>query len=210
MTGHAGDRRRSAGFHRLPRSFVRRAIPLALAMAALGAACGGGDGEDAATTTSTRTESTTTSTTAPTTTVAAEGPEEWVRVAQDLNRREFELLEDPNPDELARLYAESCECWQERLDTVEFLAERNEHFEGQPTSVLYVRYEGEFAAGDLHRLTVKAQANAARRVDEDGGVVQELPAGEQSCVSLGIRSDGAGGAWRIYSRTPLPACPEGG
>lgn len=204
MTGRAATDRPTG-----PRRWLgRRALPLVLATAVLGAGCGGDDGEGAGTTTSTHRESTT-STTASTTTVAAEGPEEWVRVAQDLSTREFELLNDPKPDELSQLYAESCECWDERLETVEFLSGRNEHLEGEPTSVLYVRYESEIAEGELHRLTVKAQTNAARRVDENGRFVQELPAGDPSCTSLGIRPDGAGGAWRIYSRTELPACPEG-
>jgi hypothetical protein len=144
-----------------------------------------------------------------TTTVAAEGPSEWVEVARDVNRRDFALLESPDPDALSQVYAESCECWDDHLGTVRYLAERREHFEGQPTNVLFVRHEGTIGDGELHQITVKAQTNPAQRVDADGSVVQELSAGEPACVSLGLRADGADGAWRIYSETQLPECPEG-
>jgi hypothetical protein len=186
---------------------IRPAIWVLLAVAApvFVGACGSDDSDDA---TPTSTERSTTTAPATTSTVPAEGPQEWIEAVRDVNERDFALLSDPEPSRLADVYSETCECWSDQLETVEFLAERDEHFEGEPPTVLFVRHEGEIA-GEVHQLTVKARTNTVRRVDADGNAVQEIPASEPSCMSIGLRADGPGDAWRVYSQTTLPQCPEG-
>lgn len=195
---------------------VRRAAWLAVGVVAatFAGACGsgddGGDGDEAAsgTTAQGATSTTTTTSETTTTTVAAEGPEEWIEAVRDVNERDFALLSDPDPGRLAEIYSATCECWDDQLGTVEFLAERGERFEGEPPIVLSVRHEGALADGAVHQLTVEARTNPMRRIDADGNVVQELPASEPSCMSLGLRADGPDGAWRVHSQTTLPECPE--
>lgn len=181
---------------------------LVAALAAQLTGCGGDDGGEAATTTTEQAAATTSAPEATTTTVAAEGPPEWIEAVQEVNERELTLLSDPDPGRLQEVYAETCECWDDQLETVEYLADRGEHFEGEPATVLFVRHEAEIADA-VHQLTVKARTNRLTRVDADGDLVQELPASEPSCMSIGLRADGPSGAWRVYSRTPLPQCPAG-
>jgi hypothetical protein len=170
------------------------------------ASCGGSDddGESSATT-----ETTTDGSTATTaTTVAAEGPPEWVEVARDLMQRSFELRQDPDLDRLADLYAEGCDCWEQERETIQFLIDNGEHIEGRPAEVLFVRHELTDEETGLVNITVQARTSPMQRVDADGQVVQEIPAEDPSCVAYAILDDGPGGAWRIYSETGLPDCPE--
>jgi hypothetical protein len=197
----------------------RRTVLLAALLAAglLAAACGGDDGDEetsGTTTTTAEDEATTTSTAttveSTTTTVATQGDAEWVDVARSIYERNFALLADPDPARVTDLYAETCACFGPHMDTVEFLASRGEHVEGQAASVLFVKYEQTDATTGLVDLTVKGQANPLRRVRADGTVVEEFPTEDApSCVSFSLRPDGPGGAYRVYSQTDLSGCPEG-
>ena len=196
----------------LPTSRPLRWVPALVLAVLLGAtACGGSD-EEADSPDST--EEPSAPTTAPTgdattTTVAAEGPAEWVAVAQDLYERDFQLRAEPDPERVADLYAETCDCWDEQLSTVEFLVDNGEHFEGQAADVVYVEHEMTDPETGLVNLTVQGRTNPLRRVSSDGDVVQEIPADQLSCVAYAVLADGPDGAYRIYSATALPACPEG-
>jgi hypothetical protein len=199
----------------------RRTILLAALFAAclLAAACGGDDGgeetsgtttttaEDDATTTSTTTRAGSTSTT-----VATQGDAEWIDVARSVFDRDFALLNNPDPARVTDLYAETCPCMGPSRDTVEFLASRNEHVEGQAASVLFVRHENTDDTTGLVDLTIEIQANPLSRVAADGTVVEEFSQGESSsCLSYSLRPDGPGGAYRVYSLTNLAAsaCSQG-
>lgn len=191
-------------------SRARFVIP-AVVLGVVLAACGGDDDAASESTTTTEVdEPTTTSSESTTTTVETTGDAQWVDVARGLYSRYAELLASPDPDRVSDLYAETCTCWEEFFGTVEFLAAEGDHIEGQPTSVLHVQHENTDSATGLIDLTVRGQANELRRVDGDGSVVEEYPADEEpGCTSFSIKADGPGGAYRIYSETPLSGCPEG-
>ena len=194
-------------------SRTRFLIP-ALVLGLVLAGCGGDDDTDDGAaddaTTTTVDESTTTSTEPPSTTVATSGDAEWVDVARSLYTRYADLLANPDPDQVSDLYAETCTCWDEFFGTVEFLAAEGDHIEGPPTDVLHVTHENTDDQTGLVDLTVQGQAGELRRVDEHGDVVEEYPAEESpGCTSFSIKADGPGGAYRIYSETPLTGCPEG-
>lgn len=64
---------------------------------------------------------------------------------------------------------------------------------------------------DFVDLTVQIQAEPQQRVDQDGNVVQEVPAqSEPSCVSLTLRPDGLEGAYRVHTQLALTDCPSAG
>lgn len=180
-----------------------------VAIVATTAACGddddgggGGDGEQAQQ--STTTESTTT-------TIAAEGPPEWVEVAQDIENREADLYASPAPDRVGDLFAESCECYQDVFEDIQNLAADGHHVEGEPYRVVWVREEAT-ESGDAVRLSVKVEAGQTAIVDRDGDVIDEAAAdevGEQVCYSELVRPDGPDGAYRVYDSFILEGCPEG-
>jgi hypothetical protein len=175
------------------------------------AGCGGsGDDEDgrSGTTADTAASSTTQPDGDTTTTVAAEGPAEWVDVARGLYERDYQMRADPDPDRVADLYAESCSCWEAQLGTVEFLADNDQHIEGQAANVLFVKHEQSDPETGLENLTVQGQTNPLRRVSADGDVIEEIPPDEPSCIAYALLADGPDGSYRIYSQTTLPACPE--
>jgi hypothetical protein len=184
------------------------AAAVLVAIFALAAGCGGSDDHGDEPSESTAPTSTD-GTAQPDTTEAAEGPREWVEVAQDLYQRDFALRSDPEPSRVADLYSETCTCWEDQSGTVEFLAENHERIEGTAATVVFVRHELTDPETGLVNLTVKGQTNPLRRVSSDGEVVQEIPADEPSCIAYALLADGPGGAYRIYSMTSLPECPEG-
>lgn len=191
-------------------SFLIPAVVLGLALAACGGDDDTGDESAESTTTTGSDDPTTTSSESTTTTVETSGDAEWVEVARGLYTRYADLLANPDPDRVSDLYAETCTCWEEFFGTVEFLAAEGDHIEGQPTSVLHVQHENTDPATGLVDLTVKGQAGELRRVNGHGSLVEEYPAEESpGCTSFSIKADGPGGAYRIYSETPLTGCPEG-
>lgn len=186
-------------------------VPLVV-VGLIAAGCGGDDGggETSGTTTTAGDESTATSTALTTTTVATRGDDEWVDVARGFYEGNFAQLADPDPARVTDLYAETCPCLGPQQDTVDFLASRGEHVEGQPASVLFVEHEQSDATTGLVDLTVKVLANPLRRVSADGTVVEEFPTDDSpSCHSLSLRPDGPSGAYRVYSLTILSGCPKG-
>ena len=203
--------------HHHRRSHATGILASLLSVGLLAAACAGDDDEQTSDTTestanqdpesaTTSGDSTTTSSESTTTTVETRGDAQWVDVARSLFERNFALLNDPDPDRLTDLYAETCPCLGPQKDTVEFLASRNEHVEGQAASVLFVRHEGTEQTTGLVELTIEIQANALRRVSADGAVVEEFPEDDSSsCLAFSVRPDGPGGAYRIYSETSLAA-----
>jgi hypothetical protein len=178
---------------------------VALAAVLAGVSCGGDDDQDEAEPPD-ATPSSTTTTTSP-----AEGPAEWVEVAQDIYDRDFALLQDPDPAAVADLYAETCDCWADINTTVEFLVAEGEHVEGSPARVVSVAVEQVDDVNDFVDLTVQIQAEPQQRVDQDGTVVQEVPAQtEPSCVSLTLRPDGPDDAYRVHTQLALTDCPPEG
>jgi hypothetical protein len=210
-------RRQTMNAQRRRRSRSTTLLGPLLAVGLLAAACGGDDSDEetsGTTTTTTDEEATTTSPTtsneSTTSTVATKGDAEWVDVARSIYERNFAQLADPDPARVTDLYAETCPCLGPQQDTVEFLASRGEHIEGQAASVLFVQHEQTDATTGLVDLTVKIQANPLQRVRADGTVVEEFPTDDSStCTSLSVRPDGPGGAYRVYSETALSGCPEG-
>lgn len=182
----------------------------ALMLVAGASACGGSDDDtdgsqpdsDQRTTTS-RPDDANTSTT-----VEAEGPAEWVDVVYDIFERSFELRANPDPSRVGDLYSETCDCWEDQQATVQFLLDNDERIEGQAAQLLFVRHEQTDPETGLVNLTVMARTGALRRVSADGELVEEIPAEEPGCVAYALLDDGPGGAYRIYSQTALPACPE--
>lgn len=175
----------------------------AFVLVATFAACSSDDDSDDADEPTTTTSSTTT------TTQPAEGPAEWLEVAQDIYDRDFALLQDPDPEKVKELYAETCNCWEDRHGTVEFLATEGEHVEGEAARVLSVELEQSDEVNDFVDLTIKVQAKAQRRVDADGDIAQEIPAQtEPTCVSTTVRPDGTDGAYRVHTQLALTGCPE--
>jgi hypothetical protein len=172
------------------------------------AACGSDDDDDDASATTQPEETTTIEATS--TTVAAEGPEEWVDVTRDLNERYFDLLQNPDPGRVAEVYAETCECWQQNYDTIKVLADGGEHIEGAPVAVTFVKLEQQDPATEAVDLTVRELMTGPwQRVDENGAVVQELPADEPGCSALTLFPDGPDGTYRIHSQVALTGCPPG-
>lgn len=172
------------------------------------AACGSDDDDDNSVDTTEPEETTTTEAT--TTTLAAEGPEEWIEVVRDLNDRYFDLLQNPDSNRVAEVYAETCPCWQQNHQTVTVLADGDEHIEGQPVSVTFVKLEQNDPATQAVDLTVKeVRPEPWQRVDEQGTVVQELPPTEASCSALTLFPDGPNGEYRIHSHVDLTGCPPG-
>jgi hypothetical protein len=170
-------------------------------------ACGSDDDDDSADTTQPEPSTTTEATT---TTLAAEGPEEWIDVVRDLNDRYFDLLQNPDPAKVAEVYAETCPCYPTNRDTVQVLADGNEHIEGAPVAVTFVKLERQDPTTQAVDLTVRElMTDAWHRVDQSGEVVQDLPADEPGCAALTLFPDGPGGDYRIHSRTALTGCPPG-
>lgn len=191
--------------HRHPRPATWALIGATLLL--LGTACGDDDEDDSSDTTQPEQTTTTESTT---TTIAAEGPEEWIDVVRNLNQRYFALLQDPDPAQVATVYAETCPCYQPNHETVTVLADGREHIEGDPVSVTFVRLERQDPTTQAVELTVKeVRPEPWQRVGQDGAVVQELPPTEPSCAALTLFPDGAGGEYRIHSHTLLTGCPPG-
>jgi hypothetical protein len=179
-----------------------------VAILATTAACGddddggGGDGEQAQQ--STTTESTTT-------TIAAEGPAEWVEVAQDLENREAQLLADPDPDRVRELYAEECPCYPDLLAEIQTFVDNGTHVEGEPYRVVWVRHENTAQDGAV-RLSVKIVTTRISIVDENGQVLDESTddeVGVERCVSTLVRQDGANASYRIHDSSQLQGCPTG-
>jgi hypothetical protein len=171
----------------------------------LGTACGDDDEDDSSDTIQPDSTTTTESTT---TTIAAEGPEEWIEVVRDLNQRYFALLQDPDPAQVATVYAETCPCYQQNHDTVQVLADGDEHIEGVPVGVSFVKLERQDPTTQAVELTIReVMTDGWRRVDQEGTVVQDLPADEPGCAALTLFPDGADGSYRIHNRTPLTGCP---
>lgn len=167
-------------------------------------ACSSDDDGDK-TDTPTTTDAPTTETTQP-----ADGPEEWVEVAQDVYDRDFALLREPDPEKVKDLYAETCNCWEDRHGTVEFLATEGEHVEGEPAQVVLVKLEQHDETTGFVDLTIKVQAKAQRRVNAAGDVVQEIPAqADPTCVSTTLRPDGVADAYRVHTQLSLTGCPDG-
>jgi len=174
----------------------------------LGTACGDDDENDSSDTTQPDSTTTTESTT---TTIAAEGPEEWIEVVRDLNQRYFALLQEPDPAQVATVYAETCACYQQNHDTVQLLADDDEHLEGAPVSVTFVKLEREDPVTGAVELTVReVMPEPWRRVDASGATVQEFPVdSEPSCTALTLFADGPDGGYRIHSQSGLTGCPPG-
>jgi len=172
------------------------------------AACGSDD-DDASDTTQPDEPTTTEATT--TTTLAAEGPEEWIDVVRDLNERYFDLLQNPDPARVAEVYAETCPCYQQNYDTVKLLADDDEHIEGGPVAVTFVKLELNDPATGAVDLTVReVMPEPWTRVDATGATVQEFPVDtEPSCTALTLFADGPEGGYRIHSQTGLTGCPPG-
>ena len=184
-----------------------RALVVGAGLLLLGAACGGDDDDDSANTTQPQRSTTTAEST--TTTIAAQGPEEWIEVVRDLNDRYFDLLQNPDPNRVADVYAETCPCYQQNHDTVQVLADGNEHIEGAPVAVSFVKLERQDQTTQAVDLTIReVMTDAWQRVDQNGTVVQDLPADEPGCAALTLFPDGANGAYRIHNRTPLTGCPS--
>jgi hypothetical protein len=172
------------------------------------AACGSDDDDDSSDTTEPDTSTTTESTT---TTLAAEGPEEWIDVVRDLNERYFSLLQDPDPTKVADVYSEDCPCYQQNHETVRLLAEDDEHIEGAPVGVTFVKLEQNDAVTGAVELTVKQIMQTPwTRVDAAGTTLQDLPLDpEPSCTALTLYADGPDDSYRIHSQTSLTGCPPG-
>ena len=172
-------------------------------------ACGSDDDDDDTADTTQPEETTTTEAT--TTTLAAEGPEEWIEVVRDLNQRYFDLLQDPDPNRVAEVYAETCPCWQQNYDTIKLLADDDEHIEGAPGAVTFVKLERNDPATGAVDLTVRqVMPTPWTRVDATGATVQELPVDpDPGCTALTLFADGPGGAYRIHSQVGLAGCPPG-
>lgn len=190
--------------------WAKRAAAVLFALAAVATACNGNGEASTTTTEATTTTSTTTTTTAPTTTtVAIAGPEPWTDVVRDIYRRNWALYTNPDPAAVSRVYADECECHQSFADTIEFLASHGERLVGEPPHPVAVRAEGPTTPDGSQLLTVKVDAGPQQRVDANGNVVQEIPDGEPSCVSLFVRPDGANGAYRVHDLFIPQGCPEG-
>lgn len=171
-------------------------------VATVSAACGSDDNNntDKPTTTTTSTTSTTT---------PAEGPKEWVEVAQDIYDRDFALLKEPDPAKVKDLYAETCNCWKSQVETVNFLATEGEHVEGESAKVLLVKLEQKDQTTGFVDLTVKVQARPQQRVDSEGKVIQDFPASDRpSCVSISVVPDGRDDAYRVHTKLSLSGCPD--
>lgn len=174
------------------------------------AACGDDTSDDETTATTEAVVEDATTTESTTTTVVAEGPEEWVEVAGDLLNNYFALLEAPDADRVSSVYAETCDCWQQRYDTVKVLADAGQRIEGGPPDLLFVQYHDDAEHLGAAYLVVKAESGPRSRVDADGEVVQEIPApDEPACSAWTLFADGPDGGYRIHSELTLEGCPPG-
>jgi hypothetical protein len=188
--------------HRATRTLIGATCVLLLAVA-----CGGDDDDDSADNTQPERSTTTASTT---TTLPADGPQEWIDVVRGLNRRYFDLLQNPDPAKVADVYAETCPCYEQNHNTVQVLADGNEHIEGDPVAVTFVKLERNDPATQAVDLTIRELMTGDwQRVDQSGKVIQGLPADEPGCTALTLFPDGQDGAYRIHSRTTLTGCPPG-
>lgn len=186
-------------------------VLLLTTIAVFATACSSGDDdEDAQDSESNEADSSTTSEST-TTTIPAEGPPEWVEVAQGVEDGVAELLENPDPDRVRDLFAEECACYQQVLDDVQGHADRGTHVEGEPYRVVWVRVENSEDDGAV-RFSVRTATTQISIIDENGEVLDQSSADEvgvERCWSTLVRPDGPDGAFRVHDLFQLQGCPEG-
>jgi hypothetical protein len=167
-----------------------------------GSACTDDDDGGAAGSTTTTESSTSTSSTATTqsttTTTPANGPPEWVAVAQDLYNRLHELRVHPDPAAVTTLVDQNCPCYADELSTIEFFAQDGIRYESRPSQVLSVAVRGEVPEANLTNLLVDVQAFTARLYNPDGSLYQEIEAPPPQQVNLTVSPSGPNGEWRIH------------
>jgi hypothetical protein len=180
---------------------VNRWVSSLLASALILTACSDDDDgarADQATTTEATTTTSTTTTSTTTTTTPANGPPEWVAVAQDVYNRRHDLRVHPNPAAITNVIDQSCSCYANELSTIEFFATEGIRYESQPNRVLSVAVRGQAPSGGLTFLLVEVQPSAVRLYNPDGSLYQETPAPPPGRVNLAVSQSGPNGEWRIH------------
>jgi hypothetical protein len=187
-------------------------IGLLLGLALVVGACNGDDPDqatDGTTTTEVDLSTTTTATTQPTTsTRRIEGPAPWTNVIRNLYARLGEINASPDPNLVASVISEECDCFEPVFQSVEQLAARGERIVGIPPTPVAVQTEGRTDL-PLQRLTVKLEVGPSQLVDEAGNVIEEIPAAGTQCASVLVMPTGPGNAYRIHDLFQVQRCPEG-
>jgi hypothetical protein len=187
-------------------------IGMLAGLAFVAGACNGDDSDgaaDDATTTDVESTTTTTTTTESTTTTRPiEGPAPWTNVIRNLYARLGEINASPDPNLVASVISEECDCFAPVFQSVEQLAARGERIVGTPPTPVAVQTEGRTDL-PLQRLTVKLEVGPSQLVDEAGNVIEEIPAAGTQCASVLVMPTGPGNAYRIHDLFQVQRCPEG-
>jgi hypothetical protein len=185
-------------------------LALLLALLIASAGCNGDDDDEAGRSTTTeRPTTTTTTTTQPTTTTTTPiaGPEPWTGIVRDLFRRDWALQTRPDPNAVAALYHENCECYQVFREDIEGLVARGEHVEGSAPVPVAVMTTGE-GGGGFRRLIVKVEYGPQRVIDANGAVIGETPGQDPLCISMLVAATGPNGTHQIHDYFFPEQCPD--
>ncbi len=138
-----------------------------------------------------------TTTTAPTAATPPAAPD-WVAIAGDVIRRDWELTTNPTAAVVEAVHWEGSPAVEGRRTTVEWLRTNNAHARGAAPTVLAATPLDN--AANLHTLRVELQAPAAVDiVTTDGTVLQHVPIDwSTKAVLLTIAPTGPGGSWRAH------------